>query len=64
VPLVGSAEGSLSAEFKVTGALNLNSDTASWFGPLKIDILDPNGQAIFTDHGTFSLTRIEVESLP
>ena len=62
--LVGSAEGPLSAKYKVVGTLKLGSDKESWSGPFKIDILDPNGQMIFTDHGTFSLTRIAVEPLP
>jgi hypothetical protein len=62
--LVGSAEGPLSLKYKVVGTLKLGSDKKSWLGPFKIDILDPNGQVIFTDHGTFNLTRIVVESLP
>ncbi len=63
VTLVGSAEGPLSMKYKVVGRLNLNSGKESWSGPFKIDILDPNGQVIFTDHGTFGLTRIVVEPL-
>ncbi len=61
--LVGSIEGPLSAKYKVVGTLKLGSDKESWSGPFKIDIFDPNGQMIFTDHGTFSLTRIAVEPL-
>jgi hypothetical protein len=64
VTLVGSAEGPLSAKYKVVGTLNLGSDKESWSGPFKIDILDPNGQVIFADRGTFSLTRIAIEPLP
>ena len=64
VALIGNAEGALSVKLKVVGRLNLNSDKESWSGPFKIDVLDPNGQVTFTDHGTFSLTRIVVESLP
>ncbi len=63
VSLVGSAEGPLSMKYKVVSRLNLNSDKESLSGPFKIDILDPNGQVIFEDHGTFDLTRIAVEPL-
>ncbi len=59
--LVGSAEGPLSMKYKVVGTLKLGSNKESWSGPFKIDILDPNGQLIFADHGTFNLTRIAVE---
>jgi hypothetical protein len=63
VSLIGSAEGPLSAKLKVVGTLRYDAGNDSWSGPFKIDVLDPNGQVSFTDHGTFSLTRIAVESL-
>jgi hypothetical protein len=63
VALIGSAEGSLSAKLKVVGKLRLDADKGTWNGPFKIDVLDPGGQVIFSDRGTFSLTRIAVERL-
>jgi hypothetical protein len=63
VSLIGSAEGPLSSKLKVVGTLRYNADKDSWSGPFKIDVLDPDGRVNFTDHGTFSLTRIAVEPL-
>jgi hypothetical protein len=63
VALIGSAEGPLSAKLKVVGTLELDADKGTWSGPFKIDVFDPNGNVILSDHGTFSLTRIEVERL-
>jgi hypothetical protein len=63
VALIGSAEGPLSAKLKVVGKLRLDADEGTWSGPFKIDVIDPSGQVIFTDRGTFSLTRIGVEHL-
>jgi len=63
VSLIGSAEGPLSSKLKVAGRLRYDADDDGWSGPLKIDVLDPNGQVIFTDQGTFTLTRIAVEPL-
>jgi hypothetical protein len=34
-----------------------------WNGPFKIDGFDPSENVIFSDQGTFSLTRIAVERL-
>ena len=63
VALIGSAEGPLSAKLKVVGTLRFDSANDSWNGPFKIDGFDPGGNVIFSDHGTFSLTRIAVERL-
>jgi hypothetical protein len=63
VALIGSAEGSLSARLKVVGTLKFDAGKNRWRGPFKIDVFDPDGKVIFTDHGTFSLKRIAVESL-
>jgi len=63
VSLIGSAEGPLSAKLKVVGTLQYDAGNDSWSGPFKIDVLDPDGHVTFTDHGTFSLTRIAVEPL-
>jgi hypothetical protein len=63
VSLIGSSEGPLSAKLKVVGTLQYDAANDSWSGPFKIDVLDANGQMIFTDRGTFSLTRIAIEPL-
>jgi hypothetical protein len=63
IALIGSAEGPFSAKLKVVGKLRLDADKGTWSGPFRIDVLDPSGQVIFTDRGTFSLTRIEIERL-
>jgi hypothetical protein len=52
----------LSSKLKVVGRLQYD-DKGGWSGPFKIDVLDAGGQVVFTDHGTFTLTRIAVESL-
>jgi len=63
VALIGSAEGPLSTKLKVVGTLRFDSATDSWNGPFKIDGFDPSENVIFSDQGTFSLTRIAVERL-
>ena len=63
IALIGSAEGPLSAKLKVVGTLRFDRASDSWNGPFKIDILDPSGNVILSDQGTFTLTRIAVERL-
>jgi len=63
VSLIGSPEGPLSSKLKVVGTLQHDAGNDSWSGPFKIDVFDASGQVIFTDQGTFTLTRIAVESL-
>jgi hypothetical protein len=65
VALFGSQEGKNTGKLKVVGTLHFDDDgdKARWRGPFKIDVFDASGQVIFTDQGTFSLTRIAVESL-
>lgn len=63
VALIGSAEGPLSVKLKVVGTLRFDSAKDTWNGPFKIDGFDPGGNVIFSDRGTFSLTRIAVERL-
>jgi len=63
VALIGSAEGPLSAQIKVVGTLRFDPSQGTWNGPFKADVTDPSGNAIFSEHGTFSLTRIAVEQL-
>jgi hypothetical protein len=63
VALIGNPDGTLSTKLKVVGTLQYDASNDSWSGPFKIDVFDAGGQVIFTDHGTFSLTRIAVEPL-
>jgi hypothetical protein len=63
VALYGSQEGKNTGKLKVVGTLRSDASKDSWSGPFKIDIFDASGQVIFTDRGTFRLTRIAVESL-
>ena len=63
VSLIGSAQGPLSLKLKVVGTLKFDEKKGRWSGPFNIDGLDPNGQVVFSDHGTFTLDRIKVESL-
>jgi hypothetical protein len=63
VALVGSAEGPLTAKIKVVGTLQFDPSQGKWNGPFKADLTDPNGQPIFSEHGTFSLTRIAIERI-
>jgi hypothetical protein len=64
VALYGSEQGANTGKLKVTGTLQYDEGADGWRGPFKIDIFDAGGQMVFTDRGTFSLTRIAVEPLP
>jgi hypothetical protein len=61
--LIGSAEGPLSLRLKVVGELELDEDGESWSGPFRIHILDPGGNAVLVDTGTFTATRVAIERL-
>ena len=63
IALFGSEEGKNTGKLRVVGTLNIDSGKDSWSGPFKIDVFDANGQVIFTDNGTLSLTRIAVETM-
>jgi hypothetical protein len=63
VALIGSAEGPVSARLKVIGTLRYDPHKDRWMGPFKIDVTDPAGNLILADSGTFTLTRIAIESL-
>ena len=63
IALFGSEEGKNTGKLKVVGILNLDSGKENWSGPFKIDVFDANGQVIFTDNGTLSLSRIAVETI-
>lgn len=63
ISLIGSAEGPLSATIKVVGTLRYDATSDQWRGPFKIDIVGADGSVLLTDRGTFTLTRIKVESL-
>ena len=63
IALYGSEEGKNTGKLKVVGTLNLDSGKDSWSGPFKIDVFDADGQVVFTDNGTVSLTHIAVETI-
>jgi hypothetical protein len=63
VALYGAEDAAYTGNLKVVGTLQYDSSADSWQGPFKIDVFDADGQMTFTDQGTFSLTRIAVESL-
>jgi hypothetical protein len=63
VSIIGNADGALEVKLKVVGKLQYDDDSDTWSGPFSIDVIDPDGQVVLTDRGTFSLTRIAVEQL-
>lgn len=63
IAYIGSANSQLTAVIKVSGTLTLSRDLKSWEGPFKIDVLNPKGDKLFTDNGTFKGKRIDIEPL-
>ena len=59
----GGPNGQLSLSYKIVGKLEFDAQADNWSGPFKIQIFDPDGAEIFADRGTFSGTRIAVETL-
>ena len=63
VAFIGSATGEFSGSIKVVGTLQVDATQAKWSGPFRVDVSDPNGNLVFTDSGTLSGSRIQIESL-
>lgn len=63
IAYIGSANSQLTAVIKVSGTLTLSRDLRSWDGPFKIDVLNPRGDRLFTDNGTFQGKRIAIEEV-
>lgn len=63
IALFGNEDGENMGQLKVIGALQFDAETQSWSGPFSINVSDPSGAVVFSDEGTFTLVRIEVESL-
>lgn len=61
IAYIGSANSELTAVIKVSGTLTLSRDLNRWEGPFTLDVLDPKGNKIFTDDGTFQSKRIGIE---
>lgn len=61
--LIGSATGEFSGSIKVVGTLQIDATQVKWSGPFRVDVFDPNGNAVFTDSGTLTGTRIQIEPL-
>jgi len=63
VLLGGGLGGDLLFSFKIVGKLEYDARADKWSGPFKIHIFDAAGIEIFVDRGTFTATRIAVETL-
>ena len=63
IALLGSQEGKNTGKIKVVGTLRFDASTSGWNGRFKVEVFDTSGQVTFTDRGTHTLTRIEIESL-
>jgi hypothetical protein len=59
----GGPDGQLSVSYKVVGKLEYDPHADHWSGPFKIQVFDPDGNELFVDRGTFTGTRIAVETL-
>ena len=59
----GDANQQVLANLKVVGALQYNATQDTWTGPFKVEVFDPSGHLVFSDRGTFTGTRIAIESL-
>jgi hypothetical protein len=63
IALYSGEEGAYAGQLKVRGTLQFDSGSNSWSGPFAIDGFDASGELTFSDTGSFTLTRIEVEPL-
>ena len=61
--LIGTPQGVTGGSLKVVGTLEYDAGQDTWTGPFKIDVFDAGGNVIFTDQGTLSGTRIQIETL-
>lgn len=61
--LFGGEDGKNTGKIKVVGTLAFDADTETWSGPFKVEVFDASEQVVFSDLGSFSLTRIQVETL-
>lgn len=59
----GGPDGQLSVSLKIVGKLQYDARADNWSGPFKIQGFDQDGIELFADRGTFSGTRIAVETL-
>ena len=59
----GDANQQVLARLKIVGTLQYSIAQDNWTGPFKVEVFDPNGNLIFADRGTFTGTRIAVETL-
>lgn len=61
--LYSGDSGEYAGKLKVVGTLQFDASTEAWQGPFKIAVFDADGQATYSDQGTFHLTRISIESM-
>ena len=59
----GGPDGQLSETLKIVGKLEYDSRADTWSGPFRIQGFDSDGNEIFGYPGTFTGTRIAVETL-
>ncbi|MEN3334945.1 MAG: hypothetical protein V7641_4310 [Blastocatellia bacterium] len=63
IVLIGSPSNEFSGTIKVVGTLRLAGGDNIWSGPFKVEVKDPGGNVVFSDTGTLTGTRIQVEPL-
>ena len=61
VNLEVNPDGSFAGTGRVRSQIHLTPGGDEWSGTFEVDILDPDGNVLFTDSGTVSGTRIAVE---
>jgi hypothetical protein len=59
----GGPDGQLSESYRIVGKLQYDAGADNWSGPFKIQGFDPDGNETFAYPGTFTGTRIAVETL-
>lgn len=61
--LIGTPQGVANGSLKVVGTLEYDAGQDTWTGPFKIEVYDTSGNVIFSDRGTLTGTRIQIETL-
>ena len=64
VNLLVDDQGGFAGTARVRSRVRLNKAGNVFTGPFQVDILDPDGNLLFSDSGTARGTRIEVEPMP
>jgi hypothetical protein len=64
VNLLTDEHGDFAGTAKVRARMSLTDRRNGLEGTFEVDVLDPAGAVVFSDHGTLQAARIEVEPLP